>query len=229
MRILVVEDDGETRDWIARGLEEEGYHVETADDGHEGLFMATQGAYDALVVDRMLPKLDGLGLVKALRAADLRAPIIMLTALTETPQRVEGLNAGADDYLGKPFAFTELVARLQALGRRPPLAAVQTTFDAGPLHLDVASRTVTRNGETLDLTPTEFRLLESLMRHAGKVVTRTMLLEQVWHFHFDPRTSVVETHMSRLRAKLDRGWNGPELIETVRGYGYRVRADSAGE
>ncbi|EQD62251.1 two-component response regulator, partial [mine drainage metagenome] len=161
--------------------------------------------------------------------ADLRSPIIMLTALIETPQRVEGLNAGADDYLGKPFAFTELVARLQALGRRPPLAAVQTTFEAGPLRLDVASRTVTRNGETMDLTPTEFRLLESLMRHAGKVVTRTMLLEQVWHFHFDPRTSVVETHMSRLRAKIDRGWNGSELIETVRGYGYRVRVDGVSE
>ncbi len=223
MRILVVEDDNETRNWIARGLAEQGYRVTAAEDGHEALYQATEGDFDALVVDRMLPKLDGLALVRALRAAAVRTPVLMLTALAETPQRVEGLNAGADDYLGKPFAFTELVARLQALARRPPLTVQSTTLETDDLRMDLARREVSRAGQVLDLTPTEFRLLECLLRNAGKVVTRTMLLEQVWHFHFDPRTSVVETHMSRLRTKLDRGYED-ELIETVRGVGYRVRA-----
>ena len=223
MRILVVEDDSETRNWIARGLAEQGYRVTAAEDGHEALYQATEGDFDALVVDRMLPKLDGLALVRALRAAAVRTPVLMLTALAETPQRVEGLNAGADDYLGKPFAFTELVARLQALARRPPLTVQSTTLETDDLRMDLARREVSRAGQVLDLTPTEFRLLECLLRNAGKVVTRTMLLEQVWHFHFDPRTSVVETHMSRLRTKLDRGYED-ELIETVRGVGYRVRA-----
>ncbi|MDE1897623.1 MAG: response regulator transcription factor [Xanthomonadaceae bacterium] len=223
MRILVVEDDSETRSWIARGLAEQGYRVTAAEDGHEALYQATEGDFDALVVDRMLPKLDGLALVRALRAAAVRTPVLMLTALAETPQRVEGLNAGADDYLGKPFAFTELVARLQALARRPPLTVQSTMLETDDLRMDLARREVSRGGQVLDLTPTEFRLLECLLRNAGKVVTRTMLLEQVWHFHFDPRTSVVETHMSRLRTKLDRGYED-ELIETVRGVGYRVRA-----
>ena len=223
MRILVVEDDNETRNWIARGLAEQGYRVTAAEDGHEALYQATEGDFDALVVDRMLPKLDGLALVRALRAAAVRTPVLMLTALAETPQRVEGLNAGADDYLGKPFAFTELVARLQALARRPPLTVQSTTLETDDLRMDLARREVSRAGQVLDLTPTEFRLLECLLRNAGKVVTHTMLLEQVWHFHFDPRTSVVETHMSRLRTKLDRGYED-ELIETVRGVGYRVRA-----
>ncbi len=223
MRILVVEDDSETRNWIARGLAEQGYRVTAAEDGHEALYQATEGDFDARVVDRMLPKLDGLALVRALRAAAVRTPVLMLTALAETPQRVEGLNAGADDYLGKPFAFTELVARLQALARRPPLTVQSTMLETDDLRMDLARREVSRAGQVLDLTPTEFRLLECLLRNAGKVVTRTMLLEQVWHFHFDPRTSVVETHMSRLRTKLDRGYED-ELIETVRGVGYRVRA-----
>ena len=223
MRILVVEDDNETRNWIARGLTEQGYRVTAAEDGHEALYQATEGDFDALVIDRMLPKLDGLALVRALRAAAVRTPVLMLTALAETPQRVEGLNAGADDYLGKPFAFTELVARLQALARRPPLTVQSTMLETDDLRMDLARREVSRGGQVLDLTPTEFRLLECLLRNAGKVVTRTMLLEQVWHFHFDPRTSVVETHMSRLRTKLDRGYED-ELIETVRGVGYRVRA-----
>ena len=223
MRVLIIEDDDETREWIARGLEQEGYQTETAVDGQEGLLLATQSHFDGMVVDRMLPKLDGITLIKSIRAADVHAPIVMLTALSDTPQRIEGLNAGADDYLGKPFAFAELVARLRALGRRPPLNPVRTVFKAGILRIDLTRHEFTRSGESLELTPTEFRLMEILMQHAGKVVTRTMLLEQVWHFHFDPRTSVVETNMSRLRNKVNRKGQG-ELIETVRGYGYRVRA-----
>ncbi len=223
MRVLIIEDDDETREWIARGLEQEGYQTEIAIDGQEGLLLATQSYFDCMVVDRMLPKMDGITLIKSIRAADVHAPIVMLTALSDTPQRIEGLNAGADDYLGKPFAFAELVARLRALGRRPPLNPVRSIFQAGILRLDLTRHEFTRSGEILDLTPTEFRLMEILMQHAGKVVTRTMLLEQVWHFHFDPRTSVVETNMSRLRNKVNRKGQG-ELIETVRGYGYRVRA-----
>ncbi len=223
MRVLIIEDDEQTREWIARGLEQEGYQIETAVDGQEGLLLATQSHFDSMVVDRMLPKLDGITLIKSIRAADVQAPIVMLTALSDTPQRIEGLNAGADDYLGKPFAFAELVARLRALGRRPPLNPVRSVFQAGILRIDLTRHEFTRSGAILDLTPTEFRLMEILMQHAGKVVTRTMLLEQVWHFHFDPRTSVVETNMSRLRNKVNRKGQG-ELIETIRGYGYRVRA-----
>ncbi|MBV1799666.1 response regulator transcription factor [Siccirubricoccus sp. G192] len=223
MKILIVEDDAETADYVARGLTEAGHLVDRAADGREGLFLAGSGDYDVLVVDRMLPRLDGLGLVRALRAAGVRSPALFLTARTGVGDRVEGLEAGADDYLGKPFAFAELLARVNALARRPPLQSEVTVLRVGDLEMDLLRRSVTRAGRRIELQPREFRLLEYLMRREGQVVTRTMLLEGVWDFHFDPRTSVVETHISRLRGKLDRGF-GTELIHTVRGAGYTIRA-----
>lgn len=222
LRVLIVEDDRETREWVACGLHEEGYATRTAGDGREGLMLALDGGFDALIVDRRLPGLDGIGLIRAARAADVRAPIIMLTALSETSQRIEGLDAGADDYLGKPFSLAELLARLRAVARRPALTQAPTCLEYGPLQLDLVQRQAGCEGQRMELTPTEFRLLEVLMRHAGKVVTRSMLLEQVWGFHFNPRTGVVETHMSRLRGKVRDGGH-ESLIETVRGYGYRLR------
>jgi two-component system OmpR family response regulator len=223
LRILIVEDDNEMREWVAGGLRDEGYLTCATDNGRDGLMKAVGEPFDALVVDRRLPGLDGIDLVRAVRAAGLQAPIIMLTALSETSQRIEGLDAGADDYLGKPFSQAELLARLRAVARRPALAQVQTVFEAGPLRLDVARHEALLDGDPLDLTPTEFRILEVLIRHAGRVVTRSMLLEQVWNFHFNPRTGVVETHLSRLRAKVRSRQGGEHPIETVRGYGYRLR------
>jgi two-component system, OmpR family, response regulator len=227
VKILVVEDDQETAAYIARGLREAGHVVDHAPDGQEGLFLATGGGYDVMVVDRMLPKLDGLSLVRALRAARVATPAIFLTARAGVGDRVEGLDAGADDYLVKPFAFAELMARINALARRPPPREEVTVLRAGDLEMDLLKRAVTREGKRIELQPREFRLLEFLMRHAGQVVTRTMLLEGVWDFHFDPKTSVVETHISRLRAKVDKGFAGGELIQTVRGAGYAIRADEA--
>jgi len=224
VKILVVEDDAETAAYIARGLQEAGHVVDHAPDGQEGLFLATGGGHDVLIVDRMLPKLDGLSLVRALRAAGIRAPAIFLTARAGVGDRVEGLEAGGDDYLAKPFAFTELLARVNALARRPPLQQETTLLQVGELEMDLLKRRVTRAGSRIDLQPREFRLLEYLMRRPGEVVTRTMLLEGVWDFHFDPKTSVVETHISRLRAKVDKGFPR-ELIHTVRGAGYVIRAD----
>ena len=226
MKILVVEDDAETAAYVARGLREAGHVVDVAPDGQEGLFLGTSGGpYDVMVVDRMLPKLDGLSLVRALRAAKVATPALFLTARAGVGDRVEGLEAGGDDYLAKPFAFAELLARVNALARRPPPREGEPTLlRVGDLEMDLIRRTVARAGQRIELQPREFRLLEYLMRRPGEVVTRTMLLEGVWDFHFDPRTSVVETHVSRLRAKLDRGF-GKELIHTVRGAGYVIRAD----
>ena len=224
MKILVIEDDSETAGYVARGLREHGHVVDVAGTGHEGLFMATGGNHDVLVVDRMLPGLDGLGLVRALRDTGVKAPVLFLTALGGVGDRVRGLEAGGDDYLVKPFAFAELMARLHALARRPPLSDVPVRLSVADLELDLLRRTVTRGGERVELQPREFRLLEYLLRHAERVVTRTMLLEDVWDFHFDPRTNIVETHMSRLRGKLSRGGRDPELIHTVRGAGYVLRA-----
>ena len=225
MRILVIEDDNETAAYIVRGLSEHGHAVERAPTGRDGLFLATDSNYEVIVVDRMLPGMDGLTLLKTLRAADVRTPVLVLTALGEVDQRVEGLEAGADDYLVKPFVFTELLARVQALGRRPPLQEQVSALQVADLEMDLLRREVRRAGKTIELQPREFRLLEYLMRHAGEVVTRTMLLEQVWDFHFDPQTSVVETHISRLRAKIDRAHGpGRELLHTVRGAGYCLRA-----
>jgi two-component system, OmpR family, response regulator len=222
LKILLIEDDGETAEYILNGLREEGHLVARAAAGGAGLACAMDEAFDLLIVDRMLPGIDGLKLVATLRGAGDETPVLFLTALGGVEDRVAGLNVGGDDYLVKPFAFSELAARVAALGRRPRMAATETVLRLCDLEVDLVARTVRRGGRALALQPREFRLLEYLMRHMGQVVTRTMLLERVWDLHFDPRTNVVETHISRLRAKIDRGF-GPELIHTVRGAGYCVR------
>ncbi len=223
MKVLLIEDDEDTAAYVADGLKRHGHVVDRAGNGRDGLFLASSETYDVLVVDRMLPGLDGLGVVRTLRAGGGRTPVLFLTALGGIDDRVAGLDVGGDDYLVKPFAFAELLARLNALVRRPPLTQVETVLRVADLELDLLKRRVARGGSRIDLQPREFTLLEFMMRHADRVVTRTMLLEGVWDFHFDPKTNIVETHMSRLRAKLDRGGD-PELIETVRGAGYMMRA-----
>jgi two-component system, OmpR family, response regulator len=223
MKVLVIEDDAATNAYIVNGLRELGHVVDATSDGREGLALAAATEiYDAMVVDRMLPGVDGLGLVKRIRAAGVKTPVLFLTALDGIDDRVAGLEAGGDDYLVKPFAFAELAARLAALARRPPLSEIQTALRVADLEMNLLERTAARGGARLDLQPREFQLLEYLMRNAGRVVTRTMLLERVWEFHFDPRTNIVETHISRLRAKLDRG-RAVALIHTVRGSGYMLR------
>jgi two-component system OmpR family response regulator len=223
LRILVVEDDAETADYLIGGLEEEGHTVTRSGNGRNGLFLAMTENFDLLIVDRMLPELDGLTLVKTLRASRIETPVLFLTTMSGIDDRVMGLNAGGDDYLVKPFAFSELVARVKALSRRPRGTSVETGFKVADLELDLLKRIVKRAGNEIALQPREFRLLEYLMRHAGQVVTRTMLLDNVWNYHFDPRTNVVESHLSRLRTKIDKGFS-PELIHTVRGSGYCLRA-----
>ncbi len=223
MKVLVVEDDAETAAYIVNGLSEHGHVVDYASNGREGLFLAGSGGYEVAIVDRMLPGLDGLSLVKTLRGGGIRTAVLFLTNLGGIDDRVEGLDAGGDDYWSKPFAFSELLARVNALGRRPSMNAVETVLRVADLEIDLLKRTVMRGGRAIDLQPREFRLLECLMRNAGKVVTRTMLLEKVWDFHFDPKTNIVETHMSRLRGKVDRGF-ACELIHTIRGAGYSIRA-----
>lgn len=225
MKILLIEDDHETSSYIARGLREEGHVVELAANGRDGLFLATDGGHDVLIVDRMLPGLDGVGLVRALRGTGAKAPVLFLTALGGVGDRVHGLEAGGDDYLVKPFAFAELLARVNALARRPPLSDTPIVFRIADLELDRLKRTVVRGGKVIDLQPREFQLLEFLTRNADRVVTRTMLLEAVWDFHFDPKTNIVETHISRLRSKLSQ-YGGTELIHTIRGAGYALRAPS---
>ena len=222
MKILVIEDDAETASYLANGLQESGHVVDHAANGRDGLFLATSGQYDVAIVDRMLPQLDGLSLVKAMRSAGVRTPVLFLSTMGGIDDRVTGLNAGGDDYLIKPFAFTELLARVGALHRRPAMGTQPTVLTVGDLQMDLLKRKVTRQGKPIDLQPREFRLLEYLMQNAEKVVTRTMLLDAVWDFHFDPQTSVVETHISRLRAKVDRGFDH-ELIHTARGVGYCLR------
>ncbi|WP_395337395.1 response regulator transcription factor [Novosphingobium sp. BL-8H] len=222
MRILVVEDDGETGRFVTRGLEEAGHAVVLSPDGRDGLFQATGGGFDVIVVDRMLPALDGLSLVKALRAASDATPVLMLTAIGGIADRVEGLEAGADDYLVKPFAFSELSARISALGRRPPVRAEAHRLEVGDIAIDLHRRTVERAGTRIALQPREFALLAELMRNPRRVMTRTMLLERVWDFDFDPKTNIVETHLSRLRSKLNAGFD-QDAIETVRGAGYMIR------
>ena len=222
MRILVIEDDEETAAYVVGGLEEEGHTITRAANGRDGLFLGASETFDLLVVDRMLPELDGLSVVKTLRSGKIETPVLFLTTMSGINDRVSGLEAGGDDYLVKPFAFAELVARVNALGRRPRRIATETQFKVADLELDLLSRVVKRAGREIALQPREFRLLEYLMRHAGQVVTRTMLLENVWDYHFDPRTNIVESHLSRLRTKVDKGFS-PELIHTVRGAGYCVR------
>ena len=224
MKVLLIEDDAQTAAYIVRSLREHGHVVDHAPDGRDGLMMAGGGAYEVLIVDRMLPGLDGLGVVRTLRGAGVKAPVLFLTALRGVGDRVQGLEAGGDDYLVKPFAFAELLARLNALARRPPLSDTPVALRVADLELDLLKRTVTRGGERVELQAREFGLLEFLVRHADRVVTRTMLLEGVWDFHFDPQTNIVETHVSRLRAKISRGGRDPELIHTVRGSGYALRA-----
>jgi two-component system OmpR family response regulator len=223
MRILLIEDDAETAYYISRGLSEDGHDTSTAHDGREGLRLAGAQDWDLLIVDRMLPEMDGLSIVQALRSAGSITPVLFLTTLGGVDDRVHGLNAGADDYLVKPFSFAELLARVAALGRRSPRLAVETSLKIADLEIDLLARTVVRGGTPIELLPREFRLLEYLMRHAEQTVTRTMLLEHVWDVHFEPNTTVVETHISRLRSKIDRGKSIP-LIHTLRGTGYTLRA-----
>lgn len=220
MKALVVEDDEKTRSFIARGLRQAGHVVDEAASGDAGFDLALDGTYDVLILDRMLPGMGGLDILRGVREAGVVSPCLILTALGAVEDRVEGLNAGADDYLVKPFAFSELLARLQALDRRPPLASRQAdVLLVGDLAVDPGAHRVTRAGQLIDLTSHEFKLLEFLARRTGQVVTRTMLLEALWGFHFDPKTNIVDAHISRLRSKVDKAFD-TELIRTVRGVGY---------
>jgi two-component system OmpR family response regulator len=223
MRLLIVEDDRETAAYLSKGLKESGHVVDHARDGVDGLELARSQAYDVAIVDRMLPRMDGLTMVKTMRDEGNTIPVLFLSALADIDDRVRGLKAGGDDYLTKPYAITELLARVDALVRRRQPEQVQTKLAVGDLELDLLSRSATRNKQTIDLQPREFLLLEYLMRHAGQVVTRTMLLENVWDYHFDPQTNVIDVHISRLRAKIDKGFTEP-LLHTVRGAGYCLRA-----
>jgi two-component system OmpR family response regulator len=224
MRILLIEDDSSVAEFIVRGFREGGHTIDHADNGKDGLFLATTEDYDALIVDRMLPKVDGLSIIRTLRASDDHTPALILSALGQVDDRVKGLQAGADDYLTKPFAFSELEARLDALARRAQgKATTETELSVGDLEMDLLSREVRRGGKTIALQPRDFQLLEYLMRHAGQVVTRTMLLENVWDYHFDPQTNVIDVHISRLRAKVDKDFDS-QLIHTIRGAGYKIDA-----
>lgn len=222
-KILIVEDDETTANFIKRGLDEHGFTVDHANNGRDGLFLATSGDYDAIVLDRMLPQMDGMALLAALRAANITTPVIILSALGTADDRVDGLEAGSDDYLSKPFAFAELLARLKLAIRKSGTdnSNAVTQLSCADLEMDLLSRKVKRAGKTVDLQPREFRLLEFLLRHEGEVVTRTMLLEGVWDFHFDPGTNVIDVHISRLRKKIDEG-HKTLLLHTVRGAGYRL-------
>lgn len=219
MRILVIEDDREAAAYLVKGLTESGHRVDLASEGRQGLERARGGSFDAMIIDRMLPGLDGLSIIAALRAAKDQTPVLVLSALGDVEDRVQGLNSGCDDYLPKPFAFSELLARLEALTRR---GGAETKLRVADLEMDLIAREVTRAGQPIDLLPREFRLLEYLMRNADHIVTRTMLLEKVWDHHFDPQTNVIDVHVSRLRQKIDRGFEQP-LLHTVRGTGYVLR------
>ncbi len=222
MKILLVEDDREAASYLMQALDEAGHVTHHAADGETGYAMASGMDYDVLIIDRMLPRRDGLSIVESLRAEGNKTPVLILSALGEVDDRVTGLRAGGDDYLTKPYAFTELLARIEVLARRSSPAEAETSFAVGGLTLDRLSRKVDRDGEQILLQPREFRLLEYLMKHAGQVVTRTMLLENVWDYHFDPQTNVIDVHMSRLRAKIDKGHKS-SLLHTVRGAGYMIR------
>ncbi|MFT5391269.1 MAG: two-component system OmpR family response regulator [Gammaproteobacteria bacterium] len=222
MRALIVEDDPELNSYLAKGLRESGFVVEVSHDGKDGLYRATTEEFDVVVMDRMLPGLDGLAALRTLRSSGNEVPVLILSALADVDDRVEGLRAGGDDYLTKPFAFSELAARLEALMRRPRASAEVTFLSVADLSMNLLTREVKRQEQVLDLQPREFQLLEYLMRHAGQVVTRTMLLENVWGYHFDPQTNVIDVHISRLRAKIDRDFDRV-LLHTVRGAGYSLR------
>ena len=222
MHILIIEDDKDAASYMAKGLTESGHLVEHAADGKSGLGQALTGEFDIMVIDRMLPERDGLSIIAALRAADIATPVLILSALGEVDDRVEGLKAGGDDYLTKPYAFSELLARVEALGRRSKPEVTSNKLELADLTMDLIRHKVTRSGKTINLQPREFRLLEYLLRHAGQVVSRTMLLEQVWDYNFDPQTNVIDVHISRLRNKIDKGFE-KNLLHTIRGAGYSLR------
>ena len=225
MRLLVIEDDAEAASYLSKAFREQGHAVDVAIDGVDGYDRAREGLYDVLIVDRMLPKLDGLSLVTSLRNQKVETPILILSALAQVDDRVKGLRAGGDDYLTKPYAFSELLARIEVLARRRGgSGGEETVYRVGGLELDRLAHKLTRDGREITLQPREFRLLEYLMRHAGQVVTRTMLLENVWDYHFDPQTNVIDVHVSRLRAKIDKGY--APLLHTIRGAGYMIRDDA---
>ena len=223
-RILIIEDDAETAAYVRKGLEECGFSVETAANGRDGLFLATDGGVDAIILDRMLPELDGLSILKAVRAAGMTVPVLMLTAMSAVDERVRGLRAGADDYLVKPFSFDELHARIETLLRRPNETREETRLACGDLELDLMTRSARRAIREIELQHREFQMLEYLMRRKGRVVTRTMLLEGIWDYHFDPQTNVIDVHISHLRKKIDGDDESP-LIRTIRGSGYMILAD----
>jgi len=222
MRVLVIEDEPETAAFLQKALKESGHVAEHARDGESGLALASDQSFDVLIVDRMLPKRDGLSVISELRANDIQTPALILSALGAVDDRVKGLRAGGDDYLTKPYAYSELLARIEALARRPVPEEAVTRYTVGDLVLDRLSHEVSRAGKNITLQPREFRLLEYLMKHAGQVVTRTMLLEKVWDYHFDPQTNVIDVHISRLRAKIDKNFDKP-LLHTIRGAGYTIR------
>jgi two-component system OmpR family response regulator len=222
MRLLIIEDDRDSADYLVKAFREAGHVADRASDGDEGLQLAESGDYDVLIVDRMLPKRDGLSVIGTLRSLGNRTPALILSALGQVDDRVKGLRAGGDDYLPKPYSFSELLARVEVLSRRNSGPAEETTYRVGDLELDRLSHRVVRGQDELTLQPREFRLLEYLMKHAGQVVTRTMLLENVWDYHFDPQTNVIDVHISRLRSKIDKGYDKP-LLHTIRGAGYMIR------
>jgi len=223
MQILIVEDDLEAAEAMDRGLSEAGFTCTRTADGEEGLAAARNGGFDVMIVDRMMPRMDGVALVETLRREGDQTPVLFLSALGEINDRVTGLKAGGDDYLVKPYAFAELIARVEALARRRETGSVQTLLRVGDLEMDLIGRSVHRQGKEIDLQPREFQLLEFMMRHAGQSVTRTMLLEKVWEYHFDPQTNVIDVHISRLRSKIDKGFDKP-MLQTIRGAGYRLDA-----
>ena len=225
MHILLIEDDDTTASYLTKGLKESGYVVDRAQDGVEGLFMSMDAKFDALIVDRMLPRLDGLSLIKKLRKENSEIPIIILSALGDVDERIKGLKYGADDYLAKPFSFSELLARLEAVIRRNHNETDNSVLQLGDLKLDLLSRRVEREGQLIDLQPREYKLLEFLLRRPNHVVTRTMLLEGVWEYHFDPQTNVIDVHISRLRSKIDKPFKGKQMLFTERGAGYALRYD----
>ena len=220
-KILVIEDDKETAAYLSQGLGEEGFETDIASSGRDGLFLATSGDYSLIILDRMLPELDGLSVMKAMRAAKIATPVLILSALGTLDDRIKGLREGGDDYLVKPFAFSELLARIDALLRRRVPDSAATTLSCGDLTMDLLSRTVTRGDKAIELQPREFKLLEYMLRHKNHVVTRTMLLDGVWDYHFDPQTNVIDVHISRLRQKIDSDFPSP-LIQTIRGAGYKL-------
>ena len=222
MKILIIEDEPKTAAFVKRGFIEEGFVVDIATDGIDGLHLDTTGDYDVVVLDIMLPKRDGWWVLQEIRKHRQDRPVILLTALDDVSHRVKGLNSGADDYLVKPFAFSELLARVEGLGRRSSQEPLETKLKAVDLEIDLLTRAVTRGGQIIPLQPREFKLLEYLMRNAGHIVTRTMLLENVWDYHFDPQTNVIDVHVSRLRGKIDKGFDEP-ILQTVRGAGYMIR------